>query len=58
MAPGIVCGSVVIFNGNMELSDGDGNAKRMEKRIAMSETAVYKSENFISSGEPSGKLLF
>ena len=31
---------------------------RMEERVAMSETAIYKLEKFISSGEPSEKLLF
>ena len=32
--------------------------KRMEERVATSETAIYKLERFISSGEPSVKLLF
>ena len=32
--------------------------KRMEKRVVMSETAIYKLEKFISSGELSVKLLF
>ena len=32
--------------------------KRKEEYVAMSETAIYKLEKFISSGEPSVKLLF
>ena len=37
---------------------GRAAQKRMEERVAMSETAIYKLEKFISSGEPSVKLLF
>ena len=32
--------------------------KRTEERVAMSKTAIYKLEMFISSDEPSVKLLF
>ena len=32
--------------------------KRMEEREAVSETAIYKLEKFINSGELSVKLLF
>ena len=32
--------------------------KRMEERVAMSETAVYMPEKFVSSGEPSVNVLF
>ena len=42
----------------MELSGDESITKRMEERVAMSETAIYKLEKFISCGEPSVKLLF
>ena len=31
--------------------------KRTEERVAMSDTPLYKPEQFISSGEPSVKLV-
>ena len=43
----------------MELSGSESSAKKDgRERVAMSETAIYKLEKFISSGELSVKLLF
>ena len=49
---------VVTFRWHHELSGSESSAKTMEERVAMSETAIYKLQKFISSGEPSVKLLF
>ena len=47
----------LLFSGNTEHSGSESSAKRMEERVAMSETAIYKLEKFISSGEPSGETF-
>ena len=49
----------LLFDSNTELSDGESSTKKdVRERVAMSETAEYKLETFISDSEPSVEVLF